>query len=733
MFLEENCHQRTIAHFDLDAFYVACERELNPNLNSKAVAVSQYNPHGKLEQTHCNEIDRRLVAKPATEGTCKVLNGDSNGSMIAVSYEARSLGVKRQDRGIDAIKKCPELYIVQVPVKRGKADLTMYRSASNRVMDVLVSSIWNDIEIPNSTTKRAEIKVEKASIDEIYIDLSIPVDKMTKILLSLQKEGFREMAIGQLEKGHTLWKDVLFYAKDCTTIGGVEELSSAARVANQLSKDEVRKGSKFQVLEKSLDIGSKKWWERPLSQWTSIELHLACGSALAAKARDSVKTRFRRNGCDVFTLSAGISSNKTLAKLASGLKKPNRQTVINATDERALQKLFHPMPVSRIKGLGGKFGESVMENLSVATVGDLAKVPLTILEAKYSPSAEEERPVAEFLYNIARGRCNEDVSERTVEKSMSSGKTFRGALALSISDERSVRTWLSELVGGLLERLNLDFEENRRMPSLMSLAIKLDGSRSHASKSSKAPKDLSHEAYVALATKLFRQFPLKTGSKIQGLTITAANFHEVASGEASIEGFFQAGAQPSLLMCQLSSPKRSLASSIRIQGKEKSLLGMWGDASTKGSERPQKRSFTKTHDIPTAIKEEKNGTNTVQNECDISNITNSDGIDASVLSQLPASIQSEIRIANMSRIGGNCKKQKIATSPMKKWLCPKSSEIRLGKMKNKSSLSSKKSSENKASPLIYQSEEIDPNVLAELPFHIQAMIRKEMKATKFKR
>lgn len=738
MSLEENCHQRTIAHFDLDAFYVACERELNPNLNNNAVAVSQYNPHGKLEQTHCNEIERRLVAKPATEGSRKVLNGDSNGSMIAVSYEARSLGVKRQDRGIDAIKKCPELYIVQVPVKHGKADLTMYRSASFRVMEVLVSSILNDMEIPNSTTKRAEIKVEKASIDEIYIDLSIPVDRMTKILLSLQKEGIQEMANGQLENGRTLWKDVLFYSKDCTTIGGVEELSSAARVANQLSKDEVRKGSKFQVLQ-DLDRGSKVWWERPLCQWTAIEFHLACGSALAAKARDSVKTRFRANGCDVFTLSAGISSNKTLAKLASSLKKPNRQTVINPTDEGALHKLFHPMPVSRIKGLGGKFGESVMETLSVATVGDLAKVPLTILEAKYVPSTEDERPVAEFLYTIARGRCNENVSERTAEKSMSSGKTFRGALAFSTSDERAVRTWLSELVGGLLERLNLDFEENRRIPSLVSLAIKVDGSRSHASKSSKAPTDLTHEAYVALATKLFRQFSLKIDSKIHGLTITATNFHEVASGEASIEGFFHAGAQSSLPTSHSSSPKRSLTSSKRNQGKEKSLLGMWGDASTKGSEKHPKRSFIKSHDIPTVIKEEKIGTNTVQNVpvCDVINIMNSDGIDASVLSQLPASIQSEIRIANMTRIGGNFKKQKIATSPMKNWLCPKSSEILLGKMKNESSLSSKKNSpaprENRTRPLIYQSEEIDPSVLAELPFHIQAMIRKEMKAAKFKR
>ena len=728
MILDDNHHQRTIVHFDLDAFYVACERELNPSLNKKAVAVSQYNPHGRLEQSHSSEIEKRLVAAPSQEGSSKVLHGDKNGSIIAVSYEARSKGVKRQDRGVDAIKKCPELYIVQVPVKRSKADLTMYRHASSRVMETLVSSVVNDTEIPNYVTKRAEIIVEKASIDEIYIDLSIPVDRMTEILLALQKEGgCHDLNLGDLDlksekyPGLKLWRDVLYQAKYCTTIGGVEELSNIARAANQLSKSEIRKGSKFQVLEKTLDMGSETWWNRPLNQWTSIELHLACGSSLAAKARNAVRNKFRANGCDVFTLSAGISSNKTLAKLASGLKKPNRQTVINPTDEGSLHELFHPMPVSRIRGLGGKFGESVMESIAVATVGDLAKVPLTILEEEYPPSVESERPVAKFLYSIARGVCMEKVSERTVEKSMSSGKSFQGALALSVLDEEVVITWLSELVGGLLERLDVDFEENERLPSLVSLAIKRGGSPSHSSKSSKAPNELSHEAYVSLATGLFRQFSFQEGSRIHGITITASNFHLVASGEASIAGFFRKGTQSSLHLRRSAPPTRPVTSSHST------------------IETPPNGGSITNPDILRSVEEVNAKANTAGTMCDVSSSkTNSDGIDASILSQLPASIQSEIRVANMSRIGGiSTKKRKVASSSMMKWLSSNSpqSPQHPGKMENKASSSKKNdvnTNENKKL-LIYKSEEIDHNVLAELPFHIQAMVWKEMKATRIKR
>lgn len=47
-------------------------------------------------------------------------------SLIAVSYEARAVGVSRQINGDTAKKICRELVLFQVPVRRGKADLTKY-------------------------------------------------------------------------------------------------------------------------------------------------------------------------------------------------------------------------------------------------------------------------------------------------------------------------------------------------------------------------------------------------------------------------------------------------------------------------------------------------------------------------------------------------------------------------------------------------------------------------------
>lgn len=77
--------------------------------------------------------------------------------MIAVNYEARKHGVKRGMRGEEAKALCPEFHTFFVQEKRGKADLAKYRDASLKIFDILGKHFKN---------------VEKASIDEAYIDLT---------------------------------------------------------------------------------------------------------------------------------------------------------------------------------------------------------------------------------------------------------------------------------------------------------------------------------------------------------------------------------------------------------------------------------------------------------------------------------------------------------------------------------------------------------------------------------
>ena len=61
--------------------------------------------------------------------------------------------------------------------------------------------------------------------------------------------------------------------------------------------------------------------------------------------------------------SAGVAHNKILSKLASGLHKPSQQTLVPAS---AIPELLQDLPISKLRQLGGKFGEEV-SNFTILT------------------------------------------------------------------------------------------------------------------------------------------------------------------------------------------------------------------------------------------------------------------------------------------------------------------------------------------------------------------------------
>ena len=489
-----------------------------------------FSPYGTLEEKAADEINKRLVVSPTIDS--QRLNPDANGSLIAVSYEARAAGVRRNDRGLESVKKCKELRIVQVPVKHGKADLTMYRTASRRVMACLRSAF----EEASSRFRRSDgskdsfqVPVEIASIDEVYVDLSEPVWAMIeRIRLS--------------NDGDQLFKQVVDLAGGCTTVGGVEVLTEAAQATNALHKDDLRKGSSFQVLDSSnrIDDGSKAWWNRPIQAWTVAELSLACGSYLAAHSRKTVSDQFDGS---VFTLSGGISSNKTLAKLASGLKKPNRQTLIHRHDENgSLEKLFHPLPLGRIRGLGGKFGDRIGEFLCITTVGQLSRVPMDRLIA----ATNGDNKMAQFLFDMARGICHDPVTERSKPKSIACEKTFRNQLSIPVNDSPTIEKWIGELCAELMERVQMDKEENKRNATKLVVHVKISTQARSCSKHTQAPKQLEQYKATALQTlyQLIRSNVPQGEDNLSSIKITcmgvsAAQFVDNTASSATIMAAFQ--------------------------------------------------------------------------------------------------------------------------------------------------------------------------------------------------
>jgi len=521
---------RVVAHLDLDCFYCAVERRLDPALKGVPLVVVQYNPYeeGGVVTRAPGDASRRMDA--------------GNGSAIAVSYEARGRGVKRGMRGSEARSHCPELAVVQVPTAHGKSDMEVYRSAGLEVIGMLTASVVRGgglLPGGGGGPLPAPI-VEKASVDEAYLDLTAPAAELLR----------RASTAGVLHS------EVLAAARGSHVAGEKEGLE-----ANSLDRDAVRRGHAGQGAagedadgEGGSQTQAGAFFARPEEAWSASELLLACGAALVRRAREAVKVGTEGS----FTLSAGVSVNKMLAKLCCGLHKPDAQTLL--VPGEATRSLLFPLPLDRIRGLGAGLGRAVQEGLGVRTAGDLLAVPLAQVEGLLG-----ERRAASLLA-LARGEDDDEVKDRAFNKSVSTGKRFpaKDGQPNGPLTQDTLPGWMGKLCDELAERLALERREHGRAAGLLTVSLcwraasagaPPDPGRS-SSKSGKMPPLFSSstpgggfavdaaglaKAAMALALKLVAE-DAGPRLRVTSLFLAASNFSDASAETATLGSLFD-GAQ----------------------------------------------------------------------------------------------------------------------------------------------------------------------------------------------
>jgi DNA polymerase-4 len=114
------------------------------------------------------------------------------------------------------------------------------------------------------------------------------------------------------------------------------------------------------------------------------------------------------------TVSIGAASNKYVAKIASGMSKPDGLFIIKEGEE---EKFMLGLPVSKIWGAGGKSQEEFARR-GFKTCADIHRLPLDNLRAMFGEA------FGLFLYNAVRGRSAELFESERGTKSMSAERTF---------------------------------------------------------------------------------------------------------------------------------------------------------------------------------------------------------------------------------------------------------------------------------------------------------------------
>jgi DNA polymerase-4 len=139
------------------------------------------------------------------------------------------------------------------------------------------------------------------------------------------------------------------------------------------------------------------------------------------------------------TVSVGVGSNKYVAKIASGMQKPDGLFIVPPGGEEAFML---GLPLTKLWGAGAKTLEHLRRN-GVRTMEDLHRMSLSRLENIFGKAA------ARFLYRAVRGEAAEDFDAPAKSRSLSCEETF----PLDIRDPEHLRRTLLEMSHRVMFRL----------------------------------------------------------------------------------------------------------------------------------------------------------------------------------------------------------------------------------------------------------------------------------------
>ena len=450
--------RRVVAHIDMDCFYVGVECARDSALRGIPCAVVQYNPN-----------EPRGVSTRTADSDRRITEDDAPHSLIAVSYEARAAGVTRSMRSDEARRTCPSLVLVQVPTAHGKGDLTIYKEASDQVVEILAS--------------RATV-CEKLSVDEVAIDIT---DAARQLLQAADADSNSAAAIHDLSErarrlrchlggvsaaslaaashSRAAVRSGAFSRGSDPSVTGPGSASAATLAMESRSEDDAAeddapgddaaeaRADDDPAIEDDANISA--CWAELQATASMHEKLLVTGAIVVAELRQRIERELH------FTCSGGIAENKLLAKVAGGLHKPNQQTLLLP---RAVMTLLEPLPIGRLWGLGGKLGRRVMDTLSIDTVGELRECSRATLVKKFGAQ------LASRLWGYARGEIEDPVMDRQKLKTLASSKLFHGTAALR--NDAELAKWVHALASELASRLESDRRRHRRAPTLVTVGIK---------------------------------------------------------------------------------------------------------------------------------------------------------------------------------------------------------------------------------------------------------------------
>ncbi|KAM7208596.1 hypothetical protein V8F20_001019 [Naviculisporaceae sp. PSN 640] len=329
--------------------------------------------------------------------------------LATCNYEARRRGVKKLMPIYEARKICPDLVLAD------GEDLTLFRDVSKRLYSLLRSYSWCG-------------KIERLGLDEVFMDVT----------------------------------DMVAYNVDLLN---KNDLSNSWFC---LEKDDPTKGFKVDATQFAGCVypqSTSNQHDGFHTPGNALYTRLILGSHLALYLRLKIEEAG-------FTTAAGISTNKTLAKLVGNKNKPRNQTTLLALQEDDHLSFMDEHKLRSIPGIGSRI-TSLLETFvrdhpvdteefrsaeSALTVGQVRThpgiSPPTLERLLVTPGAEKGLGVKTWC--LLHGVDDTAVKPgRDVPTQISIEDTYKG-----LNDAAEINRELTAIASSLLRRMHVDLVDN---------------------------------------------------------------------------------------------------------------------------------------------------------------------------------------------------------------------------------------------------------------------------------
>ncbi len=218
------------------------------------------------------------------------------------------------------------------------------------------------------------------------------------------------------------------------------------------------------------------------------------GERVAAEIRERIAAELH------LTASVGVAPNKLVAKIASGMRKPDGLTLIGPDEVRSS---LAPLPVTVLWGVGPKTAARLKEAFGIETVGDLAAVPAERLSEVFGPRG------GAYLHRAAQGIDDSPVTEEWEPRSVSRERTFQ-------VDLRRAET-IREMITKLAARLAADLRSDGLRASTITLKVRFADFRTLTRSHTLASPTDEDGAVAAAALGLLERVSLELPVRLLGV------------------------------------------------------------------------------------------------------------------------------------------------------------------------------------------------------------------------